>query len=222
MTGFVAGTLVHTDKGLVPIQEIKVGDMVVSRPENNERETVYKPVIKTFKAENVSVCLVAYMEVERYKSLKRIDGNDYTYIVTTEHHPFWVVGRGWVLASNLMIGELFLLANYSFAEVMDGDIDKGMAALPVYRTAQEDIGWVNGNPDYSENGSVIYLDHGRVDARLAVNDLVYNDEVLWNYDHENSRIKRTVYNLEVEDHHTYFVGHDGLWVHCLNESNFFN
>ena len=33
MTGFVAGTLVHTDKGLVPIQEIKVGDGVLSRPE---------------------------------------------------------------------------------------------------------------------------------------------------------------------------------------------
>ena len=33
MTGFVAGTLVHTDKGLVPIQEIKVGDWVLSRPE---------------------------------------------------------------------------------------------------------------------------------------------------------------------------------------------
>ena len=28
MTGFVAGTLVHTDKGLVPIQDIKVGDMI--------------------------------------------------------------------------------------------------------------------------------------------------------------------------------------------------
>jgi hypothetical protein len=28
---FAAGTLVHTDKGLVPIQEIKVGDSVLSR-----------------------------------------------------------------------------------------------------------------------------------------------------------------------------------------------
>ena len=32
---FVAGTLVHTDKGLVPIDQIKVGDMVLSRDENN-------------------------------------------------------------------------------------------------------------------------------------------------------------------------------------------
>lgn len=33
-SGFVAGTLVHTDKGLVPIQDIKVGDRVLSSLEH--------------------------------------------------------------------------------------------------------------------------------------------------------------------------------------------
>ena len=32
-SGFVAGTLVHTDKGLVPIQNLKVGDLVLSKNE---------------------------------------------------------------------------------------------------------------------------------------------------------------------------------------------
>ena len=32
---FIAGTLVHTDKGLAPINKIKVGDRVLSRDENN-------------------------------------------------------------------------------------------------------------------------------------------------------------------------------------------
>jgi len=46
MTGFVAGTLVHTERGLVPIQEIKVGDRVLSRPENRgcDVPTEYKIV----------------------------------------------------------------------------------------------------------------------------------------------------------------------------------
>ncbi len=44
-SGFVAGTLVHTDKGLVPIQDIKVGDRVLSKDENGEGETEYKKVI---------------------------------------------------------------------------------------------------------------------------------------------------------------------------------
>ena len=30
INGFVAGTLVHTDKGLVPINKIKVSDRVLS------------------------------------------------------------------------------------------------------------------------------------------------------------------------------------------------
>ncbi len=28
--GFCVGTLVHTDKGLVPIQDIKIGDIVLT------------------------------------------------------------------------------------------------------------------------------------------------------------------------------------------------
>lgn len=45
---FIAGTLVHTDKGLVPINKIKVGDRVLSRDENNpDAENVYKRVVST-------------------------------------------------------------------------------------------------------------------------------------------------------------------------------
>ena len=40
-SGFVAGTLVHTNKGLVPIQNLKVGDLVLSKHENGESE---KPI----------------------------------------------------------------------------------------------------------------------------------------------------------------------------------
>ena len=30
---------------------------------------------------------------------------------------------------------------------------------------------------------------------------------------QEHRYKTTVYNLEVEDFHTYYVGTDGIWVH---------
>ncbi|MBL0231797.1 MAG: Hint domain-containing protein [Moraxellaceae bacterium] len=49
-SGFVAGTLVHTDKGLVPIEQLKVGDMVLSKHESGEGEQAYKRVVKTFKS----------------------------------------------------------------------------------------------------------------------------------------------------------------------------
>lgn len=39
--GFVAGTLVHTDKGLVPIQDLKVGDKALSKPEDGNGAMAY-------------------------------------------------------------------------------------------------------------------------------------------------------------------------------------
>jgi hypothetical protein len=47
--GFCAGTLIHTDQGLVPIQDIKVGDLVLSKPESDEGEICYQPVVSTFQ-----------------------------------------------------------------------------------------------------------------------------------------------------------------------------
>lgn len=55
-SGFAVGTLVHTDKGLISIQDIKVGDMVLSAPEdtiptpNGNLETAYKPIAQVFKS----------------------------------------------------------------------------------------------------------------------------------------------------------------------------
>jgi hypothetical protein len=48
--GLVAGTLVHTDKGLMPIEQLKVGDMVLSKDESNTGEQAYKRVVSTFKS----------------------------------------------------------------------------------------------------------------------------------------------------------------------------
>ncbi|HNE92343.1 MAG TPA: Hint domain-containing protein, partial [Agitococcus sp.] len=48
ISGFVAGTLVHTDKGLVPIEQLQVGDMVLSKHESGQGEKAYKRVISTF------------------------------------------------------------------------------------------------------------------------------------------------------------------------------
>jgi hypothetical protein len=64
--GFVAGTLVHTDKGLVPIDKLKIGDMVLSRPENNpDAPNEYKRVLSTFKsAEKKRITYVNYLFVD--------------------------------------------------------------------------------------------------------------------------------------------------------------
>ncbi len=99
---FVAGTLVHTNKGLVPIEQLKVGDMVLSMPENGEGEPSYKPVVNTFVHENKELWLVV---AEKHWSDEDIHGKfidskiyrrtaEKSEFIATPNHPVWVVGMG--------------------------------------------------------------------------------------------------------------------------------
>lgn len=54
---FAAGTLVNAVSGLVPIEEIKVGDLVLSQPEQGG-ERSYKRVTKTFTHDFQQVMLL--------------------------------------------------------------------------------------------------------------------------------------------------------------------
>jgi hypothetical protein len=60
---FSAGTLVHTKEGLMPIEKIRVGDLVLSKPENpaDGGELAYKRVLKTFVHEDKAIKQIGYM-----------------------------------------------------------------------------------------------------------------------------------------------------------------
>ena len=86
---FVAGTLVLTERGLVPIEEIVPGDKVWSE-NTSTGETGYKGVVKTFVNQVNTLVKLKFAEEE---------------IKTTMNHPFWVVGSGWKSASKLQSGD---------------------------------------------------------------------------------------------------------------------
>ena len=88
MKCFVAGTLILTAEGLKRIEEIKVGDRVLSA----DTETMiseYKTVLETFVRRTNEIIHI-FIENEE--------------ITTTVDHPFWVNGKGFVPAMNLVIG----------------------------------------------------------------------------------------------------------------------
>lgn len=59
---FVAGTLVHTRDGLRPIEQIQVGDYVLSKPEDGNGETAYKRVVNTFEFADKEAWFVSWQE----------------------------------------------------------------------------------------------------------------------------------------------------------------
>jgi len=89
---FTAGTKVQTDEGEKPIEEIQVGDKVLSKNDVSG-EIAYKEVIELYKREvaetyNISV----HGEV----------------ITTTDEHPFWVLNKGWIKTKDLSVGDILV------------------------------------------------------------------------------------------------------------------
>jgi RHS repeat-associated protein len=113
---FTAETLVHTEEGLKPISEIKVGDKVLSYDERT-KTTLYQPVMAVIQGE------------QRYQLIKlTLDSGD--SIETTAEHPFYIKGKGWNPASSLKVGEALQLHNGT--TVVIKQIETGIRVEKVY------------------------------------------------------------------------------------------
>lgn len=94
---FVAGTLISTPHGLVPIETIAPGDAVFSRDEQTGETSVAR-VLQTFVRGEAPLVRVRVAD----------DHGQEEEIVSTHGHPFFSVARGWVRADELTRDELLL------------------------------------------------------------------------------------------------------------------
>lgn len=82
---FAKGTLVWTKTGKVPIEQVELGDFVLSQNVDSG-ELTYKPVLgKTIRPPSPMLKITTSNET----------------LVTTLGHPFWVTGAGWRMAKEL-------------------------------------------------------------------------------------------------------------------------
>lgn len=270
---FVAGTLVHTDKGMVPIDKLKVGDMVLSRDENNpEAELVYRKVIKTKKSS------------EKHPIMTPIQG-----VYCTENHPFWVDVIGdydvktqqceykpqWLAAEYITssdkismlypidnlyrlsrgryyerlgegrtdsysIGGRYLVAtsdpnvalyimNDAEAEEGPGQMSMGVVdfstgePLEVYTNA-DDLGSYLGYDNFYAEApkhlpyKTLFLDKNNTEhqADIIRYGTLWDNYLTPDWDNDLDAVSSAhtdyVYNIKVEDTHTYFIGSRGIWV----------
>ncbi|WP_369660236.1 polymorphic toxin-type HINT domain-containing protein [Variovorax sp. V15] len=214
----------HTKDGLKPIEDIKVGDYVLSSPEDGSGGQEYKRVLKTFVHEQKVIVGVQFTNVGAPSVLQ---GGDIYFVTTTENHPFWVEGVGWTRADALKGGDVVRKADGSLANVF--------GLKRIYRTSRDGVGWTFlGGDIKSKNRSLFWYQLGYDTYEeyffaeeigtlfdYANYDLTEDDgrdkyispEV---YHSEDPYLKIRVYNLEVEDFHTYYVDAQGFWVHHIN------
>ena len=100
-TCFVAGTLVETENGSLPIEQITAG-MLVYAIDPETGETALKPVVRTFR--NTTAGWV------------HITVNDETLTYTPEH-PFYVPKKGWTSAVDLRAGDILVMLNGEYVVV---------------------------------------------------------------------------------------------------------
>jgi Pretoxin HINT domain len=205
---FAAGTLVHTKEGLKPIELIQVGDWVLSKHESGEGERDYKRVTKTFVHEDREVISIGV-------GGKQADGqNYYSRLFVTPEHPIWVRGKGWKEAAKVKAVWPFI-----HVEVLSGIESRVIGNYLLFKTRKETHAWVpsmDNREGMESHGTLIDM------ATLEFTGEhvhFYDQSVPVNYrKRPEHRFTTTVYNIEVEDFHTYFVTKDGIWVHNKNLS----
>ncbi|MCG6146462.1 polymorphic toxin-type HINT domain-containing protein [Leptospira bandrabouensis] len=120
-TCFVAGTKVHTKEGLKNIEDIRVGDVVLSKSDETG-EVSYRKVVETFIRQTEAIYIVSFA--------------DGTVLETTWNHPFRVKKQGhalekfsiettdWVQAKDLHPGDVALRADGKELVITDITIDE--------------------------------------------------------------------------------------------------
>lgn len=115
--------MVLTTAGLVAIEKLKAGDVVISTNPDT-LETAGKPVLETY--------------VRQVNKLVHITINS-EEIVTTDNHPFYVQNRDFIEAGNLLVGDKLISVNGEDLIVDDYYIELTEETVSVYNFQVEDF-----------------------------------------------------------------------------------
>jgi hypothetical protein len=251
ISGFVAGTLVHTDKGFVPIEQLKVGDWVLSKHESGQGEQAYKRITKTFKSqEKLPVVVVPFG--------KSMASYDTMHLFCTANHPLWCPKRQqWLAAIDFKYGQQLIDLHGQTVDIND-DVGyvmaTGKAKIGICHAYYMDHrsntgygkmvdfaankirfvggdeplwGWVSDRYNWhTDEDTVLLPRYGRIkdfpqyslarfywrayeDRYCGRHEFVYPGTPNPNFE---GTFKAYVYNIEVEDFHTYYVGKTGICV----------
>lgn len=106
---FEAGTPVWTSRGFTPIEDVEPGDWVFAEDEGSGAIKM-REVLSTFVRRSAPIVAVLLISTADLKA-QQLD--------TTEEHPFYVEGRGWIAAQQLVPGDAVRTASGSPAIVRE-------------------------------------------------------------------------------------------------------
>jgi hypothetical protein len=189
--GLVGATPVWTNEGLKPIEQVKVGDLVLSSP-GAATEKSYKKVEKTFVTPEMEVMLLEFLFNSEEESRA---------LVLTINQPVAVVESGWKTVRDVDGPDLIEVQDDGFAQVI--------RIRRIFNTDAPDIGWTCV-VDGSEGPNI---DLSNNDVRVGQpSDYVYNEEAI---SIEDNYFKRTVFQLALEGGGGFYAAEPGLLVRSI-------
>ena len=153
-------TLVSTEDGLRPIEEIQAGDYVWS--ENTE----------TGKKELKKVLSVSVTETT---TLVHVTTENGTVVDTTENHPFYVEGKGWCAAAELETGDVLRTEDGEQETVKGVQTEKLDKAVKVYNLE------IEGSHTYYVSADSVLVHNACGDSRKLRNNMIYQDYAVPEY-----------------------------------------
>ena len=119
---FVAGTLIKTENGNIPIEELELGDAVYAKDVETGEEG-YKEVVRLFVSQKDTLVHITIGDVQ---------------IDTTTEHPFWVDDKGFVEAQELSVGDEVLTADGELKAITATTTEKLDSPVTVYNFEVKD------------------------------------------------------------------------------------
>ncbi|OAS16045.1 polymorphic toxin-type HINT domain-containing protein [Paenibacillus oryzisoli] len=150
---FTAGTKVLTQDGELSIEQVKLGDYVLAKnPDTGEM--AYKEVDLLFQKEiteswNITV------------------GSE--LITTTDEHPFWIHSKGWVVAKDLIVGDLFETSDGSYLAIDKIEVKEQHTTVYNFRVKDFHTYYVSNLKILTHNSNGINCDWSQMAKYFAPN-----------------------------------------------------
>ncbi|MFM9899936.1 MAG: polymorphic toxin-type HINT domain-containing protein, partial [Polaromonas sp.] len=218
-----------TINGLVPIEQLKLGDLVLSKPEHGG-ELSYKPVTKTFEHDFQEVMLLQFIlnqgprnihEINQITCLEtnRILGRAQSvpgsneFIVATANHPFFAKQYKGRLSQSEpdtipQWTALDQLSHFDEIEALNGTTAM-VGRVDCVHSGEVGFGFVPWDERQWSEGGYLFNMYYRPLKVVHVKGSPYCEAYC-------PPATEMVYDIEVQDNHTYYVGSTGLWVHNKN------